>query len=497
MCPVCAHRGVDGCCTLASVPEDRNQILQNRSSTCALDIRITRSSKTSAVVSTSSAKDLQPYWVQSCVEKSQSWLSRTETGCVGSDLNSSNELLVSTTAGSWFSTTHSAHLNKNLSAISFPSSTFSPAGFTDCESTLQRCHRIRIYPEKASLPVLRRYLGLSRYWYNQTIAYLKQPDTVANLAEVRKILQGKEQPDWALDCPQRIREHAMAEACEAVKQARAKFRKGYPFQDVGFRSRKDCRQRFGFDKKSLTDGKVFREKAFRVVFHQTEQGDADAEGTRIVFENKQWFLIVPVKQKIQKPETQRLPIVALDPGVRTFMTYYAPEVHGKIGCGDFGRIQRLCYHLDGLVSRRDCARGRQRKRMNKALARARVRIGNLIDDLHHKAARFLTTRFATVYIPAFETGKMVTKLGSKTARSMLTFAHYRFAQFLKQKAELLSCAVNTVSEAYTSKTCSYCGKIHNIGSKKIMSCSCGSRVDRDYNGARGILLRALAATPSV
>jgi len=52
-----------------------------------------------------------------------------------------------------------------------------------------------------------------------------------------------------------------------------------------------------------------------------------------------------------------------------------------------------------------------------------------------------------------------------------------------------------VSEAYTSKTCSYCGKMHKIGSKKRMKCSCGADIDRDLNGARGIFLRALAVTP--
>jgi len=47
-----------------------------------------------------------------------------------------------------------------------------------------------------------------------------------------------------------------------------------------------------------------------------------------------------------------------------------------------------------------------------------------------------------------------------------------------------------MNEAYTSKTCSYCGKQQNIGSKKVMKCSyCGTSVDRDYNGARGIFLK--------
>jgi len=41
----------------------------------------------------------------------------------------------------------------------------------------------------------------------------------------------------------------------------------------------------------------------------------------------------------------------------------------------------------------------------------------------------------------------------------------------------------------------FCGKIHQIGSKKVMKCECGANVDRDLNGARGIFLRAFAVTP--
>ena len=84
---------------------------------------------------------------------------------------------------------------------------------------------------------------------------------------------------------------------------------------------------------------------------------------------------------------------------------------------------------------------------------------------------------------------------------MLTWAHYKFKDFLKFKAKEYACEVIEVNEAYTSKTCSFCGTMQNIGSKGVFKCKCGIEVNRDYNGARGIFLKnislALAATPSL
>ena len=220
------------------------------------------------------------------------------------------------------------------------------------------------------------------------------------------------------------------------------------------------------------------------------------EGLRVVLESGRWFLILPQLRSVKVPENQRNGTVALDPGVRTFVTFYSPTVHGKIGEGDFQEIYRLCRGLDSIQSQVSLSQGRRKYRLRKAAGRLRWKIFDRVDELHKKTAHFLVTRFDRVLIPYFETSEIVTKLRSKTARSMLTFAHYRFKEFLKIKAQEYSCEVLEVSEAYTSKTCSYCGKVHNIGSKTRMKCSCGIDVDRDLNASRGIYLRTLAVTPS-
>ena len=155
------------------------------------------------------------------------------------------------------------------------------------------------------------------------------------------------------------------------------------------------------------------------------------------------------------------------------------------------RIQRLCQHQDNLLSRATRAPSRKRRNMRRAAGRMTVRIQNLINELHHKTARFLVDNFEVILLPDFKTSGMVTRsqrrIRSKTVRNLLSFAHHRFRNFLRHKASENGRTVLIVNEAYTSKTVSWTGEInHKLGGRKTVSSSDGRRMDRDHNGARGI-----------
>ncbi|WP_367267742.1 zinc ribbon domain-containing protein [Okeania sp. SIO2C9] len=78
----------------------------------------------------------------------------------------------------------------------------------------------------------------------------------------------------------------------------------------------------------------------------------------------------------------------------------------------------------------------------------------------------------------------------------MSFAHYRFKQFLKHKAIQIGKLVIDFCEACTSKTVSWTGEIINVGGSKSIKSNIDGRVmDRDVNGAQGIFLRALLDTP--
>ena len=215
-----------------------------------------------------------------------------------------------------------------------------------------------------------------------------------------------------------------------------------------------------------------------------------------------YYIAVPYSSPRRVSETQGR-VVALDPGIRSFLTFYSENDCGKIGEGDFGRIQRLCGHLDGLIGRKTRAKGYRQVRLGRAIKRIRCRIRDLIDELHKQVSRWLVDNYDVILLPTFETSELVMRgkrrLRRKSVRSMLTFAHYRFKQFLKHKAFEMGKLVLDVNEAYTSKTVSWTGEVvKNLGGAKVIRSRIdGQAMDRDLNGARGIFFRALGDTPKL
>ena len=180
-------------------------------------------------------------------------------------------------------------------------------------------------------------------------------------------------------------------------------------------------------------------------------------------------------------------------------TFYASDSCGFLGKGDFSKLHRLATALDDLISKQSKAGKQRKRRMRLAAARIREKAKNLVDELHHKTALFLVKNFDVILLPTFETSQMALKskrkLRNKTVRSLLSFAHCRFKQFLKHKAFEYGKQVMDVCEAYTSKTHPETGEVKNIGSAKRIRLLSGQWVNRDVVGARNIFLRALVDSP--
>ena len=345
----------------------------------------------------------------------------------------------------------------------------------------------------------------SRWMYNEAVSLYRLGFVVSEY-ELRRVVLSV-LPKRFADVPSKILGGAIKDAHranQAVVRKRKKLKKQGIKRKVvlHFRSRKKPVQSLYLChvawNKDLT---TFYPRSLGAV-RMSEPLSVVPKDGRLVSHNGRYYVTVPYSSPRRVAETQGR-VVALDPGIRSFLTFYSENDCGKIGEGDFGRIQRICVHLDGLIGRMVKASGLRKMRMKRAIHRMRWRIRDLIDELHKQTARWLVDNYDVILLPTFETSEMAMRgkrcLRRQSVRSLLTFAHYRFKQFLKHKAFENGKVVLDVNEAYTSKTVSWTGEIINNlgGAKVIRSRKDGQAMDRDINGARGIMLRALVDTPKL
>jgi putative transposase len=462
---------------------NKKMTLNAKKNLCESITQNTKLSLMSEVESTSKENSSCGFWNKQVLEMSKKLWLPIETDYVDLDLNSLSGSSLNTMLNSWFSMTVKVPHNKNSSQTCYQSSRFSRVEFTDSENTLKRSRKIRFYPTKQQKTILFKWFGVARYSFNKTVEYLRQPNTKADWKAIKTdLIHGL--PVWAKEVPYQIKSIAIKDACDATKNAKRKFKQTGKIQKVKFRSRKNADFNLFIPKSALKEAGFYH--TLTGIINLREKIGEVKYDCRVILENGRYFVIKPEDKAVKRPDNQRLPVVALDPGVRTFQTLYSDSFAAKVGNADFSRIYRLCYILDKLYSRR---KKEATNRYNLKLKRIRWKIKDLISEIHHKLALLLVKNFDCILIPSFETSNMVTKLHSKVARAMLGWSHYRFKQFLKFKAQEYSCEIIEVNEAYTSKTCGKCGKVQNIGSKKTLKCSCGLEIDRDLNGARNVFLK--------
>ncbi len=413
-------------------------------------------------------------------------------------------------SNSWFSTRETYLQKRNSLKISCPSSITSVQGFTDCEHTKNKSikrfktkprnqtrkltpnsvRKLRVFPSDALHKVWKRWLSAYRWIYNWTIAQLRGGSKVSAY-DLQKLARDAERPDGVKELPGHQLQEAVADAVDARKQAMA---------NGGVAKFKYCRQPsqvIKFKVGNYKNNHWYPTKVKGLTYRSPEGFPTECSyGTQLVFERGKWYGIFPeYKQPIP---TSRSKVIALDPGVRSFLTGFDSEKIVEFGNGDMGKIQRLCSYLDNLMSRIDLSVvKRQRRAMRKASYRIREKIQSLVKDLHNKVAQFLVNHYKIIFLPTFATSEMVVKSGRKlnkrTARNMLSWSHYKFQQHLIQMANRHNVLVVSCNESYTSKTCPECGHVHKQlgGNKKFHCPKCGYSAHRDWNGARNIMLRAL------
>ena len=324
-------------------------------------------------------------------------------------------------------------------------------------------------------------MGAHRYFYNQAVHFYYTHDMKCTLKELRSaLLSGDalhQHEPWLNTIPFDIKDEGLRDFMKALSTNRN--------TKTSFHMRFKC-------KKDHKDGFVLHTKHWKhhkgsyASLHDIQASeDLPSElpsDTRVVYHDGQRFVLkLSVRATENQSRCTSLPsdskrhVVALDPGIRTFMTGYDPDGYTfEWGYMDYRRLYRLYACTTRLQSLANHPNTKQhkRRRLMKLILRLHRRIRNLVKDCHYKLSKFLTETYQIIMILIFKVKDMIRgkRLNRKTKQSMSMWSHFTFRQRLISKAKQVGCTVDVVTEEYTSRTCTGCGVLNPKSSSKVKWC---------------------------
>lgn len=366
------------------------------------------------------------------------------------------------------------------------------------------------------------------YIYDNNSNYIDQESVLQNSFYSKLTLRDLITPEdvnydneWVLETPKDIRASAVFENRKNWSSAFTNLRNGnINHFHMGYMKKRKKKNRYCFgipgsaisvlpsctETKSYTNNnkiKIYSSYTNDFVFHLSKpipdyaiNYSSDKEHTdrfyknhsllrehKILFNGVNYYLLLTVDKPILLPENKRRKTVACDQGVRKFLTTWdINENSYMFGVNKRNQIFNLAKKMSKYQS----------KKKWKEFHKIKIKIYNLINELHHKTSTFLCKRYRNIIIPKLNVKELVKHAKSKIIkRSLLSMGLCGFINHLKTKGELYNTKIYSnnegVHERYSSMQCSHCRYINVKDANEIKKCkNCLTVIDRDVSGGKNI-----------
>lgn len=492
--------------------------------------------QTSDQVSTLKDPDCYRFWDSSRKERYQhlSWL--PETDWQGLDSSSSNGSAPNSVLKSWFSTLKIQPQNQNSPKTSWQSSKFTVVDGMENEdipTKKTKCRKLRLKPNPEQKKLLNQWAGCHRFLYNKSIALLtnKKNKTLRNVFRLRDrfvTITGKylntqnnfyTNKPWLKNCPKAIKQGAITESKANLDACWTNLKnKNIKTFTTPFRSKKQQNTNgwsMALEKNNIAKKNnqlhVFPKLLGEMKYCKTKQLHKLIPNAKPSMDCKlqktaygEFFLIVPYTCTAKPLVKECSNPVAGDPGVRKFLTTYAPNSREAMIMGNrwSTRIMSLLVRADHLYSELvSCKDPKKRERMKDEIIRIRKQAFYLKKELKYQCANYLVKHYDMVMMPKLDSTTLVLKkdrkLKTKTVRQLQNAGHSEFFDILKDKCWEHGIVFLHCREEYTSQTCPTCGHLNKCN--EVYHCNeCGFVHDRDIVGALNIMLKGVRTErPSV
>ena len=384
------------------------------------------------------------------------------------------------------------------------------------EKEYKHSRKIRINTTPEQLKVYKNVFGVARKMYNDGLTELKKK--VVKLSDIRDVITKRsDKIEYCKAIPLKIRQGALEDLVKAKNNCYKKFKKTQQFQKCKYRKKHATSQSiymnhdaikkvddhsFYFYKQGLT--KFFKNPE-EALLRVSEKLPVIPTHCRLILKHyKYLYISIPLEMPINEIKPTYESMVSLDPGERTFQTFYSPELAGSIGNNTRPRYLKIFTEGDKIRAKMDKLKTRlkrgitdDKRKLKKAIRLLRKKFLSVITkptritkELHDKTALFLCKNFKIIAIPEYSSKETSKKLPKVINRCNQALSHYTFRERLIHKVKQWRRIMHIVPECYTSITCTRCGYLNEPSQDAILTCSkCKLELNRDYRASRNIKLK--------
>lgn len=198
-------------------------------------------------------------------------------------------------------------------------------------------------------------------------------------------------------------------------------------------------------------------------------------------------------------------VIAIDPGQRTLVTGISENHILEIGTGISDKIKKSIDKINSIKKNKAKYVEKQLKngdiiqnqihtsKIVKQIAKIEDKINNYVTDVHWKVSKYLVLNYDHIAIGNLSTSNMKKKYKHDgNLQIMKCLNMFTFRERIKYRCLKYNKKYFRVNEAYTTKCCSNCATVNDIGQSKIYTCTnCNLSYDRDIKSAGCIYMKAL------
>jgi putative transposase len=236
---------------------------------------------------------------------------------------------------------------------------------------------------------------------------------------------------------------------------------------------------------TLDNGFLVLSKLGRIAVRWSRPLEGAPKTVTIIREADGWYVCFSCADVLIQP----LPKTGQETGIDLGIEAFATLSHGRriFHPGWYRQAERALKAAQRRVTRRKEGSNRRRKAVT-LLARAHQKVRRQRQDFHHKTALALVREHDVIYYEDLQVRNMVRN--HHLAKSISDAGWSAFLAILSYKAACAGRSVIAVPPAYTSQTCSGCGRVVWKGlSVRWHQCpyeDCGTSLHRDHNAAQNI-----------